>query len=131
MTVLAAFCVATALFLAYRDLFVPEVADVEVWFGVEVHGAAARWSAPIHWSIFAVGAWGFWRGFRATLAWASAYAFYIALGHLVWNGSSPHGGGWPMGLLQGALLSLPGFGLLWAYEASRERSGSTSITKPR
>ena len=29
-------------FLAARDLFVPEVRDVEVWLGFELHGAAAE-----------------------------------------------------------------------------------------
>jgi hypothetical protein len=46
MTALALFCAATVVFLAARDLFVPQARDVEVWFGFELHGAAARWSAP-------------------------------------------------------------------------------------
>jgi hypothetical protein len=114
MTASAAFCLLTIAFLVPRDLFFPETRDVEVWLGFEVHGRAARLSAPLHWAIFAVGAWGFWTQ-RAWIApAAAAYAFYVALSHLVWSEVSPHGRGWPAGLLQAALLSIPGVLLLRA-----------------
>ncbi len=117
-TVLAALCAATVVFLAVRDLFVPEVRDVEVWLGFELHGRAAQLTAPLHWAIFALGAWAFWRSKAWIWSAAAAYVFYVALSHLVWSEASPHGHGWPMGLLQAAGISLVG---VWMLRRSRRR----------
>ncbi len=57
MTAIAAFFVLSLLVNVSRDLLYPEYGNVEVWLGFEVTGAAARWTAPIHWAMFAVGAW--------------------------------------------------------------------------
>ena len=119
MTALAGFCLATVAFLVPRDLFVAETRDVEVWLGFELHGAAARLSAPLHWAIFAIGAWGFWRARPWIVPCAAGYCFYVALSHLIWSEASPHGQGWPMGLAQAAALSLPGFLLLRARRSLR------------
>ena len=121
MTALALFCAATVVFLAWRDLFVPEVRDVEVWGGFELHGAAARATAPLHWLVFAIGAFGFWRARPWILPCAAGYAFYIALSHLVWNEVSAHGPGFAIGLAEAAALSIPGFALLFA---DRHRRGA-------
>lgn len=124
MTALALFCAATVVFLAVRDLFVPHVRDVEVWFGFELYGAAARLTAPLHWAIFAAGAWGFWRA-RPWIATAAAgYVFYVAVSHLVWSEASPNGNGWITGLAQAAAISVPAFLLLRAH-GRRERAGPT------
>lgn len=113
-TALAGFCVLTLVFLVTRDLFIPEVRDTEVWFGLEVHGWPARLSAPVHWALFAAGAWGFWTLRSWVWPWASVYAFYVAASHLVWNLTSPSGGGWLSGLWQLAALAVPAVALLWA-----------------
>lgn len=118
MTGLALFCLASVLFLAARDLFLPRVGDVEVWFGFEVTGAAARWSAPIHWCLFAMGAWAFWTARPWILPVAAAYESYIALCHLVWNLSSPNGGGWAAGLAQTVFFLLPA---VWLWRQYRRR----------
>jgi hypothetical protein len=109
---LACLCGATVLFLAARDLLVPEVRDVEVWLGFELRGAAARATAPLHWAVFAAGAWAFWRGKPWIWTAAAAYVFVVALSHLVWSEASPKGQGWPMGLLQAAGISLLALALL-------------------
>ncbi len=114
MTALALFCGATVAFLVPRDLFVPHVRDVEVWFGFELRGSAAQWSAPLHWAIFALGAWGFWRARPWIVPAAAGYVFYVALSHLVWSEASANGNGWPVGLAQAAAISVPGFLLLRA-----------------
>jgi len=88
-TAMAVFCLATVVFLVVRDLFVPHVRNVEVWLGFELRGTAA----PV----------------------AAAYSFYVGFSHLVWNLVSASGGGWPAGLAQAVLFSLPGVGLLWAH----------------
>ena len=113
-TALAGFCAGTVVFLVVRDLFVPSVRDVEVWLGFELRGGLARATAPLHWLVFAVGAWAYWTLRPWVWPWASVYAFYIAASHLVWNLTSPNGGGWPAGLAQLVLFSLPAVALLFA-----------------
>jgi hypothetical protein len=112
MTALAIFCFATVAFLVPRDLLIAHTRDVEVWFGFEVHGAAARLTAPLHWALFLAGAWGFWRNRPWVVPAAAAYAFYIAFSHIVWSEASPNGRGWPIGLAQALVLCVPGV-LLW------------------
>jgi hypothetical protein len=109
---LALLCAATVPFLALRDLFVPDVRDVEVWLGFELRGSAALATAPLHWAIFAVGAWAFWRDKPWIWSAAAGYVLVIALSHLVWSEASPKGQGWPMGLLQAAGFALVAAGLL-------------------
>lgn len=101
---LALACLATVVFLVYRDLAVPAVRDVEIWLGIELRGTWARWTAPLHWAVFAAGAWGFARGHDWVWRAAPPYASYVAVSHLVWNLSSPRGGGLGAGLWQLALF---------------------------
>jgi len=119
MTALAVFCALTVAFLVPRDLFFAETRDVEVWLGFELRGAAALLSAPLHWAVFALGAWGFWTARPWITPAAAGYAFYIALSHLIWSEVSPHGNGWKAGLLQAALFSIPGVLLLRAGRSLR------------
>ena len=114
MTALALFCLVTVAFLVPRDLFFPATRDVEVWFGFELHGTPALLTAPLHWLIFLFGAYGFWRQRPWILPAAAAYAFYIALSHLVWSEVSPKGHGWLVGLAQALVFSIPGVLLLRA-----------------
>lgn len=111
---LALLCAATVVFLVGRDLFVPHVADTEVWFGVELRGWLARATAPLHWLIFGVAARGYWKVRPWIWPWASVYLFYVALSHLIWNLTSPSGGGWIAGLWQLALFAILPIALLWA-----------------
>ena len=106
-TSLALFCSGTLLFLVYRDLALPRVADVEVWFGIEVHGVWARWSAPLHWAIFAAAGLAFWRAWPPIWRLAIGYSVYIAASHLIWNLTSAAGGGLAPGLAQTLLFLIP------------------------
>ena len=121
MTALALFCLLTIAVIAPRDLFLAKTRDVEVWLGFEVRGIWALLTAPLHWAIFAVGAWGFWRQRPWIVPAAAGYAFYVALSHLVWSEASPIGRGWRVGLVHAALLSIPGV-LLW--RAHRAQAGA-------
>jgi hypothetical protein len=80
---------ASAIFIAARDLALPEVRDTEVWFGVALHGRAAQFSAPLHWALLAAGAWAWW----TQRAWAaratSLYLVYVALSHAIWSALNP------------------------------------------
>jgi hypothetical protein len=124
MTAMAAFC-ATVVFLVPRDLLLAETRDVEVWLGFELRGTSARRTAPLHWALFAFGAWAFWTQRPWILPAAAVYAFQVAFSHLVWNQTSPNGGGWLAGLAQAALFSIPGVLLLRAHLRTRpQRAGA-------
>jgi hypothetical protein len=128
MRALALFCAFTVLFLVPRDLFFPETRDVEVWFGFELRGRAALYTAPLHWLVFALGAWGFWTRRPWILPAAAGYVFYVALSHLVWSEASPHGNGWPLGLAQALALSVPGVLLLRAHRRREIRPATAGIS---
>ena len=104
---LAVLCVGIAIFLIARDLLLPHVGEVEVWFGIEVHGRWARISAVIHWAIYIAAGIGFWRESRWVWRSAVPYAVYVAASHLVWNLTSPSGGGLMPGAAQFLLFLIP------------------------
>jgi hypothetical protein len=114
MTVLAVVCTAALPIHIVRDLVLPRTRDVEVWFGFEVRGWAAILTAPLHWAVFALGAWAFWTGRRWIVPWAAGYLFYAAASHLVWSEVGAGGRGWPIGLAQAAAITLLGVLLLRA-----------------
>ncbi|MDG2303266.1 MAG: hypothetical protein P8R42_01220 [Candidatus Binatia bacterium] len=110
MTGMATLCAVAVVVLLVRDLFIPSTRDVEIWFGFEIHGGWARATAPIHWAIFAFGAWGFWTSRPWIVPLAAYYTFYGAFSHIVWSEVSPHGNGIAIGLIQAAAISA--FGIL-------------------
>ena len=105
MTAMAVVCFLVLAISIPRDLFFPDTRDVEVWFGFEARGPLALATAPIHWAIFAIGAWAFWSGRRWIVPWAVGYVIYAAIAHLVWSEASPNGRGWPIGLLQALAIA--------------------------
>jgi len=112
MKVCAVLCAATVVVTFLGDLFVPAARGVEVWLGFEITGWLALATAPIHWALFATAAWAFWTGRMGVVPWAAAYLFYAALSHLIWSEASPHGRGWPIGLVQASLIAAGGYVLL-------------------
>jgi hypothetical protein len=117
MTALAIVCLLALVVNVVRDLFLPETRDVEVWLGFEVTGWAAWVTAPVHWAIFAAGAWGFWRCRPWIRGGAAAYLFYVGVSHVVWSEVSVNGRGWPIGLAQAAAASVAAILLLRARDA--------------
>jgi hypothetical protein len=102
MNALFVFCVYMTFIYMPFDLFVKPVAvDDEVWFGVRVHGWAAKATEPLHWAIYAAGAYGFWRMRRWMWPWAALYVAQICVGMLVWNALDERG----LGVLGGAVAA--------------------------
>lgn len=122
MTVAAAVCLAYFAGAIALDLVHPGFRAVEVWFGFETTGRVATLTAPIHWAIFAFGAWAFWRGKRWIVPWAAGYVLYAALCHLVWSEAGSHGRGWPVGLVQAVAISAVALVLL-RLDARTPRAG--------
>jgi short-subunit dehydrogenase len=83
---------ALMLFSAYMafvyvpwDFFVKPVAlDEEVWFGIRLHGWWAKLTEPLHFAIYALGAYGFWHMRPWMWPWAAIYAGQVAIAVLVW-----------------------------------------------
>jgi hypothetical protein len=105
MTALAALCALTVVVSIFRDLFLPANRWMEIWFGFEITGWPALVTAPLHWAIFATGAYGFWNQRPWAAPCAAGYLVYAALAHLVWSEVSPHGRGIAIGIMQAAALS--------------------------
>ena len=86
MNVLMVFSAYMAFIYVPRDFFVKDVArDQEVWFGIMLTGWAAKATEPLHWAIYAAGAYGFRRMRPWMSPWAAVYVAQIALGTFVWN----------------------------------------------
>ena len=105
MTLVLGLCLfGTFLYLPYDLLFTPLDRAEEVWFGVTLHGWAAKAGEVAHWLVYAVGAWGIW--FRRP--WlpiaAGVYMLQVAAAHLVWSELDPRGNGFWIGLLQCAVF---------------------------
>jgi len=118
MTALGVICLAVLIISIPRDLFFADSRDVEVWLGFELRGPLALLTAPIHWAIFAVGAWAFLTDRRWIVPWAVGYVLYAAVAHLIWSEVSPNGRGWHIGLVQAIAIST--FALLLRRIAAKE-----------
>lgn len=114
MNVLFAFCAYMTLVYLPFDLFwKPAAEDQEVWFGLTLTGWAAKATEPLHWAIYAVGTWGFWKMRRWMHPWASLYVVQIALGMFVWNLLSERSPGWWAGAISSLPFAAVAFALWW------------------
>ena len=85
MNALLVFCAYMAFVYVPWDLLAKPVAlDEEVWFGVRLHGWAAKATEPLHLAIYAAGAYGFWHMRPWMWPWAAVYAAQIAIAMGVW-----------------------------------------------
>jgi len=85
MNAVFAFCLfMTFLYMPYDTLWKPVASDAEVWFGLALHGWAAKATEPLHWAIYAAGAFGFWKMRSWLHPWAALYTAQVAVGMLVW-----------------------------------------------
>ncbi|HVM96509.1 MAG TPA: SDR family oxidoreductase [Candidatus Acidoferrales bacterium] len=120
------FCFYMAALYMPWDFFIKPVdRDAEAWFGFLLRGWGAKATEPLHWAIYAAGAYGFWRMRGWMWPWAALYAAQVALGMFVW-GIVYKGGisGW-LGGLAGAVV--PGLVALGLWNA-RKRFGAKRAT---
>lgn len=113
MNALMLFCGYMALIYVPWDFISKPVAvDQEVWFGIVLNGWWAKATEPLHFAIYAAGAWGFWHRRSWLHPWAALYVAQIAIGMFVWSMVDERG----PGLLGGLLAAVPFAGLsifLW------------------
>jgi hypothetical protein len=75
----------TFIYLPF-DLFLKPVdGDEEIWFGFTLTGWWAKATEPLHWLIYGLGAYGFWRMKTWMWPWASVYVAQIVIAMFVWN----------------------------------------------
>ena len=107
MNLLWGFCLYMTFIYLPFDLFVKPVAeDEEVWFGFVLSGWAAKLTAPLHWLIYAAGAYGFWKMSRWMWPWAAVYVGQVSFAMLVWNLTDPRGGVVP-GIIAAVVVAVP------------------------
>jgi hypothetical protein len=108
MNALLAFCIYMTFIYMPFDMFLKPIAtDDEVWFGVRLHGWAAKLTEPLHWAIYAAGAYGFWKMRRWMWPWAAVYVAQICIGMFVWSAFDEHGGGLLVGSIAAAIFAVP------------------------
>lgn len=80
MNIMYLFCLYMAFIYMPWDIFVkPMAVDEEVWFGYQFTGFWAKATAPLHWLIYAAGAYGFWHMKRWMHPWAAIYMVQIVI----------------------------------------------------
>jgi len=101
MNALMAICAFMAfVYVPWDFLFKPIAVDQEAWFGMLLHGWAAKLTEPIHFLIYAAGAYGFWRRRPWMWPWAAAYSASVTIGMFLWPMAYIGGlGGFFLGLL--------------------------------
>ena len=99
------------------DLFYKSVAvDEEVWFGVVLHGWAAKATEPLHWAIYAGLSYGFWKMKRWMWPWAGVYLTQVSISMFVWNLADERGAGIIAGVVAAGLFLVPTAALFSAKE---------------
>ena len=94
MNLILGFCIfMTFVYLPFDMFWKPVAADQEVWLGVLLEGWAAKLTEPLHWAIYAAGAYGMWNMRSWMWPWAAVYSLQVAISMLVW------------GLTRGSLLT--------------------------
>jgi hypothetical protein len=108
MNLIWLFCLyMTFIYMPFDLFWKPVAVDEEVWFGITLHGWPAKLTAPLHWMIYAAGAYGFWKMSRWMWPWAAVYVAQVSIGMLVWSGLDPRGAGWLSGVVVATVFLVP------------------------
>lgn len=131
MNLMGLFCLYMAcVYLPFDMFFKPLAEDREVWFGVALAGWWAKATEPIHWIIYALGAWGFWGMRRWMWPWAAVYSVQIAVGMLVWNLTDARGRGALAGAITAVVFMIPTIALWRAKPLFIGRATSGTRARP-
>ncbi len=118
MNLVLLFCLYMTFVYMPFDIFIKSVADdEEVWFGVTLHGWAAKLTAPLHWLIYGAGAYGLWHMKSWMWPWAAVYCAQVVIAMFVWNLLDPRGGGVVSGAVAAAVFLVPTVAFWRAREA--------------
>ncbi|XOV81944.1 MAG: hypothetical protein ACFHXK_13865 [bacterium] len=108
MNLIFYFCLyMTFIYMPFDIFYKPVVDDEEIWFGFTLTGWWAKATAPLHWLIYAAGAYGFWQMSRWMWPWAAVYAAQVVIAMIVWNLINPKGAGLLGACIAGTIFCLP------------------------
>ena len=94
MNALMAFCAwMTFVYVPWDLLMKPVQQDEEVWFGIVLRGWPAKATEPLHWLLYALGTYGFWRMKTWMHPWAALYVAQIGVSMVVWAWRDPRSPG--------------------------------------
>ena len=117
MNLMWLFCIyMTFIYLPFDLFFKPVHLDQEVWFGVVLYGWWAKLTAPLHWAIYAAGAYGFWKMRWWMWPWAAVYAAQVTFSMAVWPLLDERGSAWAAPIA-GAIFAVP----TWALWRAKPR----------
>ena len=117
MNLMFYFCVyMTIIYMPFDFFYKPVELDEEVWFGVTLHGWYAKLTEPLHWIIYGLGAYGFWKMKSWMWPWASVYLLQVVIAMFFWNQLDPRGGGLVPGLISAAIFCVPLIAMVMARE---------------
>ena len=86
MNLIFGFCLfMTFVYMPFDMFWKPVATDQEVWFGILLTGWAAKLTEPVHWAIYAAGAYGMWKMKTWMWPWAAAYALQVTISMLVFS----------------------------------------------
>jgi hypothetical protein len=126
MNAMMLFCLYMAVVYLPWDIFIkPVEGDQEVFFGYMFTDWGAKLTAPIHWAIYAAGAWGFWKMRPWMHPWAALYVAQIAIGMFVWALLDERGLGW----WSGAIAAVPFAALTWVMWRAKDRFTGVAATQ--
>ena len=117
MNLIFYFCIyMTVIYMPFDIFYKPVELDEEVWFGITLHGWYAKLTEPLHWIIYGLGAYGFWKMKSWMWPWASVYLLQVVIAMFFWNQLDPRGGGLVPGLISAAIFCLPLIAMVMARE---------------
>ena len=117
MNLMFYFCVyMTIIYMPFDFFYKPVELDEEVWFGITLHGWYAKLTEPLHWIIYGLGAYGFWKMKSWMWPWASVYLLQVVIAMFFWNQLDPRGGGLVPGLISAAIFCVPLIAMVMARE---------------
>ena len=119
MTALLLFCgYMTFIYMPFDLFYKPVAEDVEVWFGLALHGWAAKATEPIHWLIYGAGFYGFLKMKSWMFPWAAIYVAQVAIAMFVWSIINDRGNV-AVGIVSGSVFVLLGIALWLAKDDFR------------
>ncbi|MFL2527573.1 MAG: hypothetical protein ACJ0Q3_08845 [Candidatus Azotimanducaceae bacterium] len=108
MNLIFYFCIyMTVIYMPFDIFYKPVELDEEVWFGITLHGWYAKLTEPLHWIIYGLGAYGFWKMKSWMWPWASVYLLQVVIAMFFWNQLDSRGGGLVPGLISAAIFCVP------------------------
>ena len=117
MNLIFYFCIyMTVIYMPFDIFYKPVELDEEVWFGITLHGWYAKLTEPLHWIIYGLGAYGFWKMKSWMWPWASVYLLQVVIAMFFWNQLDPRGGGLVPGLISAAIFCVPLIAMVMARE---------------